>query len=197
MFTYDQLRRIGKTRSPRFHGNGFVQVYLSPTKRLDIWHPDLPALPTAGGIHDHRFSFVSDVLLGELYHDVYDVKLVDARELELFRVDCGIPAQEPFVFSMAPPVLLSGCSAELLRRFTFPKGASYAFERGQYHETRVPAGRITATLITKAEEDRGHHSKVVRARADGPLGHAFSHDVSLMQVWRAVEDACDELAKEP
>lgn len=195
MFTYKRLRRIGKTRAPRFHGNGFVQVYLSPRKRLDIWHPDLPAIPTAGGVHDHRFSFTSTILLGKLQHDIYAVESADTDDPALFRVDCGQPAPGPFTFSTAPPVCLGGCRATLLGSFTFPRGVSYSFERGKFHETKTPSGLITMTLLTKVDEDPNHHSRVVRARADGPLGHAFAHDVSMPRIWRAIEDACAELRK--
>ncbi|WP_017903548.1 hypothetical protein [Pseudomonas asplenii] len=48
------------------HGLGFVQVQLQGGQRLHVWHPELPrrACFEHSAIHDHRFSFMSRVLVG-------------------------------------------------------------------------------------------------------------------------------------
>jgi L-ascorbate metabolism protein UlaG (beta-lactamase superfamily) len=52
---------------PRVHGNGFIQLDLTPTKRLHIWgHPSIPRQKTATPLHDHAFGFTSRILMGAL-----------------------------------------------------------------------------------------------------------------------------------
>lgn len=60
------------------HGLGFLQVILPNNQRLHVWHPELPKRKCFkhSAIHDHRFGFVSRVLVGtqvnQLYREVSD-----------------------------------------------------------------------------------------------------------------------------
>ena len=77
-----RLRKRGF--QPRFHGNGFIQLYLNDakTKRLHVWHPDhAPQRDHNAQIHDHRFEMTSNVLVGKLRHITYDAHAVDSLSL--------------------------------------------------------------------------------------------------------------------
>lgn len=56
------------------HGLGFVQVQLQGDQRLHVWHPELPRRSCFehSAIHDHRFSFVSRMLVGEQINHRYE-----------------------------------------------------------------------------------------------------------------------------
>lgn len=192
--TFERLWKISRSREPRFHGNGFVQVYLSPCRRLHIWHPDLPPLAHAGGIHDHQFAFKSSILLGEIYQSLYEVTAADEAEHGFYEVFCGHGnTGGPFQFQRPEPVLLSDCRTRLVESSVFVRGDAYELGLGKFHETRTLAGRITMTFLEKTEERRDYSPKVVRSHVDGPLGNAFDHAIEKRRIWTAIKDACDEL----
>ncbi len=57
------------------HGLGFLQVKLVAGLRLHVWHPDLPKRKCSkfSAIHDHRFGFVSRVLIGTQVNQFYRI----------------------------------------------------------------------------------------------------------------------------
>ena len=61
-------------RTPRVHGNGFIQVNLDPAgdRRLHVWHRNTPqAQKVYTPIHNHAFDFTSQVLTGTMQNHVY------------------------------------------------------------------------------------------------------------------------------
>lgn len=54
------LRAVGER--PRVHGNGFIQLDVTPRTRLHFWSPEIPRQKVATPIHDHVFGFVSYVI---------------------------------------------------------------------------------------------------------------------------------------
>lgn len=57
------------------HGLGFVQVQLQGDQRLHVWHSELPRRSCFehSDIHDHRFTFVSRVIVGHQINHRYAV----------------------------------------------------------------------------------------------------------------------------
>jgi hypothetical protein len=55
------------------HGLGFLVVQLTPTLRMHVWHPDLPRRRDwrYTKVHNHRFSFESEILVGKLRNVVW------------------------------------------------------------------------------------------------------------------------------
>lgn len=68
------------------HGLGFVQVQLQGDQRLHVWHPELPRRSCFehSAIHDHRFSFISRVLVGEQINHRYTPREDDNGEFVLY-----------------------------------------------------------------------------------------------------------------
>lgn len=50
------------------HGLGFLQIKLHGNQRMHVWHPGLPRRKCFmdSAIHDHRFGFVSRVIVGSI-----------------------------------------------------------------------------------------------------------------------------------
>ena len=127
---------------PRVHGNGFIQVDLDPIRRLHVWHPDLPRQVVDTQIHDHRFSFVSTVVVGRLGHFTYQVEadpqgpyhlyVPEAREGE----DTKLERRSDECFR-----------ADNLEVQWIPAGEAYYFWAEQFHETKVNA--LAVTLLEK------------------------------------------------
>lgn len=64
---------FAKASAPRVHGNGFLQIDIAPGTRLHIWgHSKLPRQVVDTSIHDHRFSFESEVIAGRLVNAQYN-----------------------------------------------------------------------------------------------------------------------------
>ncbi len=61
------------------HGLGFLQVKLAGGQRIHVWHPALPRRKCHqhSSIHDHRFGFVSTVLVGRQVNQFYRIDPLD------------------------------------------------------------------------------------------------------------------------
>lgn len=135
------------------HGLGFIQVQLQGDQRLHVWHPDLPRRRcfAHSAIHSHRFSFESQVLVGEQINISY--RAVDASEetathrLYLHegpRTACGGRPWTPNA-----PVLMREESQQ-----TIPAGLSYRMNAYDFHRTEPGGDGRVATLMTKTGEGK-------------------------------------------
>jgi len=185
--TLDVIRRLIANpdeffEAPMLHGNGFVRLDLKPrTKdeaRIDIWHVDLPqAQLVSTPIHDHRFSFVSQILAGYLinvrYHIVpgnsYKVYQVYPREGEDTQL---IPVRE------GVSVIYDGCDV-------LCAGDTYVMKALEFHESRYYG--FAVTLLTKTEVT--DHVPRVLVPAYGEPDNIFSrYNFDKKRVERIVND---------
>ncbi|HYD87132.1 MAG TPA: hypothetical protein VEA80_06645 [Vitreimonas sp.] len=138
------------------HGLGFLQVKLGGKQRLHVWHPALPrrACFAHSAIHNHRFGFVSRVLVGEqINHAVAVERNDDATHIaylhEGARTKFGnrpwIADRRVRVREIDPTRVLPGAEYHM---------APYAF-----HWTEPGGDGRVATLMTKTSEgEHGAHS---------------------------------------
>ena len=62
-----KINELIAERELRVHGNGFIQLDVTPSRRLHFWgHPSIPRQKVACPIHDHVFGFHSRVIKGEI-----------------------------------------------------------------------------------------------------------------------------------
>jgi hypothetical protein len=127
---------------PRVHGNGFVQLDLTPQRRLHIWgDPRIPRQSVPSTIHDHTFSFRSVVYRGQLVH----------RVIALYSDEKG-------AYSMYYAVTNRGEDTRLVRtrerydaiitaEHLLTAGSTYKFRAGEFHETVAPW--LCVTVIDK------------------------------------------------
>lgn len=78
-----------------FFGLGFIQVKLTPTQRLHFYHPSLPAFVESP--HDHRYHFLSKVIKGGLYYDVWDTDDVEGSKFVAEIESCKAPGSDDSV----------------------------------------------------------------------------------------------------
>lgn len=136
-----ELKSIGT--EPRVHPNGFIQLDLSKQVRLHVWHPHLPyRQKTFSPIHNHIFSFDSEVIVGRMVNQIYtiepddngtheewQVNVIDGEDTKLVRTGEGrvrlVPEQTDVVLA----------------------GSIYHMPKYAFHETLV--NEPTATFMTK------------------------------------------------
>jgi hypothetical protein len=143
-------RSITLDHKPRVHGNGFIQLDLSPSSRLHIWgHPDIPRQDVATAVHDHRFGFRSRVLLGRMGNRRYLSRPVPEQ---YFAHSSLHQVYTPEVREGEDTVLVPTGQKVLLGPISFDfarTGEHYTMNAGDIHES-VPFG-LTVTLIEKKE----------------------------------------------
>lgn len=140
------------------HGLGFIQVKLQGNQRLHVWHPELPRRKCFrhSQIHDHRFGFVSRVLIGTQRNIIYTVSS---------NLDHGPATYVAYKhegartkFGNRPWISDYNLSVQPLTVENIQAGQSYDMKPYIYHAT-MPEGKV-ATVMTKTMENntRGAHS---------------------------------------
>ena len=140
------------------HGLGFIQVKLPGNQRIHVWHPDLPRRKcfNYSAIHDHRFGFVSKVLIGTQVNQLYRInaKAVGSVSTHTAYLHEGertrfgnrpwIPDYECFLDPVGSPLIIK-------------PGEQYEMNPYAHHSTNCSG--VCVTLMTKTvEENLGAHS---------------------------------------
>lgn len=142
------------------HGLGFIQVKLAGRMRLHVWHPSLPRRRCFqySAIHDHRFGFVSQVIVGTQINVVYRHTPTLKGDYVSYlhegpRSQYGNRPWTPDVFLDLEEIYTQELGA----------GEQYTMAPYVYHQT-IPGGSgIVATIMTKTMElKRGAHSTCER-----------------------------------
>jgi len=178
---------------PRFHGNGFFQLYLNKekTSRLHIWHPDyMPQRDHNAQIHDHRFDMKSKILTGSLRHITYKEHSVDKTDAthDLYMIR-GASKYDDNVMEHMYSVDLT-----VDHEYLFATGSEYEFRSGRFHESYVgDKDRITATVIQRSFEinaPRWARIAVDRSIDIKDVTHAFEPELqpTLDEMWKVIED---------
>lgn len=127
---------------PRVHGNGFIQVDLTPTHRAHYWgHPDIPRQKKRSPIHDHIFGFMSCVLKGRLVNIEYVTTM--GEDFDIWQPVRGGPFNKD-VLEQAKGTAPVGidvhhCDVMLPNRFQ----SQYHMPPFRFHETHTDEPAVT------------------------------------------------------
>lgn len=138
------------------HGLGFVQVQLQGNQRLHVWHPELPrrACFEHSAIHDHRFNFVSRVIIGQQINHCF-LMLPDAEgefTLYLHEGERTAKGGRPWTPDGRANFGSNGV-------FTIDAGNDYNTPAYAYHRTEPGGDGKVATIMKKrGEYPNGAHS---------------------------------------
>lgn len=67
---YQTIRQLDA--KPIYFGLGFIQLKINDNERFHFYHPSLlPIINIEEEVHNHRYDFVSEVLIGELNNKIY------------------------------------------------------------------------------------------------------------------------------
>jgi hypothetical protein len=138
------------------HGLGFVQVQLQGNQRLHVWHPELPrrACFEHSAIHDHRFDFMSRVIIGTQVNHQFYLDRRDDGDFVLYLHEGARTA------GGGRPWTPDG-RGDLIHRRThaITAGREYLCQAYDYHRTEPGGNGRVATIMTKINEHPvGAHS---------------------------------------
>ncbi len=171
-----ELRDLGIV--PRFHGNGFSQIYIGPTTRLHVWHPDLaPIRDHNATIHNHRYDVVSKIHHGALEHQVFDAIEDEEGGFQINIVQGG----------GAPMPTVSRVRLKPTGRYTMHAGSVYTFPQPLFHTS--DANRLTVTVFEQVNDDRSRQPMVISPFGEAPVD-AFDPATapSTEDLWDALHD---------
>ena len=184
--SYIELRR--SLRVPRVHPNGFVQLSLNDegTKRLHIW-PDTPieVRAVAMPIHDHIYNFESTVIVGALWHLVYEIEQNPQGDYRVYNVFAQSTKKD------APLERMDDCryNARLVEKLCITAGEEYSFERFRFHES-IPVG-FTATIFSTSDFNPIDKPRLL-CPANETYDNSFRRDSSDPEfLWSIIKRVCD------
>jgi hypothetical protein len=138
------------------HGLGFVQVQLEGNQRLHVWHPELPRRSCFehSAIHDHRFDFVSRVLVGTQINHCFNLRRDDDGDFMLYLHEGKRGANGGRPWTPDGRAHLDRGSI-----FEVRAGNEYGSRAYDYHRTEPGGDGRVATILQKGSEfPQGAHS---------------------------------------
>jgi len=127
--------------------------------RLHVWWPQRH--PVKEHIHNHRFSFVSGVVLGSITFETYF--LADGgQEMDLY-VEHLQPHSRSWIFRKERTDRVSANLSATLR-----SGSAYRLDSRTLHRIHVPSGVLSATLLIETRAIHDSTSVLVATGDDQP-----------------------------
>lgn len=157
----------------RHFGVGALQAYLFESdtleQRIHLWHPALirEGIQGYGDCHDHRFSFKSEVLCGNLFNEPWTVIENPSGIYDIYEVENARTAKERTGNFDCETLPVSRASAIVGHKREMIGGDTYEFPRGSFHRTSFL--NVTVTLVTKFDQQK------TRARILCPHGSRLVH----------------------
>lgn len=198
--TVAQIFREGELQ-PRMHPNGFIQLdlMLDPesriaNRRLHVWpdnSDDFPRQKVRTSIHDHKFDMSSEILVGELRQVTFNFSL----EWEMLEG----PTHQIYVarYSERHSSTLepSGavCRLASMSEEVYEPGEIYEQDAATFHDTEIPDGVLTATLMTKVKEYEFHQPRVMVPIGFTPDNDFRRDEVDVDLLWDKIDEAMEAL----
>jgi hypothetical protein len=172
---YDYLRSTGKV--PHWFGLGFIQLKLTDDTRMHFWHPEYRQNVPLEELHNHRYDFHSEVLLGRITHEVHDVwEAQNDGDCLLVQVSCDPDKPAPF----QPRI---ECRTKQTGSYTMGCGSCYDFPHFGFHRVITP---MAATLLTRGPVVK-EYATVLRPK-DVEAVCPFSDPKPEEECWRLIKD---------
>ncbi len=158
------MKKFKRTKEQiTLHGLGFLQVILPSNQRIHVWHPDLPKRKCFqySSIHDHRFGFISRVLIGTQVNQLYRELQPDSSEYydaNGLTHTAYLHEGERTKFGNRPWQIDYNCT---LKKVGEPRVVKEGpqFEMNPFMRPSTKCVGICVTLMTKShDENRGAHS---------------------------------------
>lgn len=175
MYDVSALKDLGIR--PSYFGLGMVQLNMSPTERLNFYHPDLEV--TADPLeeyHDHRYDFGSRILIGELHQTFVYFTLNNNPTHELKYVSCS--KDKPAPDSVAQ------CIIHEYHKTIAVAGSEYRLNADVFHSVHT-GGMPCLTQIFRPAKATKEFAKVI-----APIGYEttcpFATDLTTDDCWDVI-----------
>lgn len=171
----------------RLHGNGFIQIDMSDKTRLHIWDPDLPlrSQTVSTQIHDHRFSFESECIVGAILNQPYIERYEYGLQYDVYysrmRHDEDTVLEDSGIDIAIEPLV-----SQLIFR-----GQGYKFEVGMFHETKYDI--LSITLMTKIHVERNWIPRVLCRKGQEPDNGFDKYQYPDKILWGIVKKAFESI----
>jgi hypothetical protein len=147
-----------KAKVITLHPNGFLQLGLSDSinKRsnhiqLHVWDKEIQRRGSEEfQVHDHAFEIISNVLLGSIINEKYEVKSDPEGIYQMFRGD-GTGQLE----TNHERVSCQFRCSQIIKQ-----GNQYVIRKGEFHSSKSGSD-VTATIILKKDIDMDYRTKVI------------------------------------
>lgn len=144
---YAEVREFAERNglAPEVHPNGFVQVPLRAdrTRRLHLWHSDIPRQKVRTAIHDHIFDMYSLCIKGVMRNREFGAEPDPSGDYEVHQAQT-VRCTETNLFPIEQRVRLVRGRVD-----TVGAGESYTFPAFRFHESDADDG--TVTVMTKCD----------------------------------------------
>ena len=161
---------------PQWFGLGFVQIKLNYKHRMHFWHPDYSRNTSDEEVHNHRYSYTSRIIVGDLIHETWAYTECSDGDTECIEVSCK-PGNN------ADPIPQSNGTMVINGRYNMLTGSSYYFPATGFH--RIIAKKAV-TLLCRGEIE-SENAKVLR-----PIGTPFICPFSVQksdnECWDIIHD---------
>lgn len=193
MNVMDLLKAMG---SPRYHGNGFIQLYLADDVRLHVWHPAFRPIRNHNAmVHTHRYDVNSTVYAGRLLHRTYIIDTDSPKsehDIRVIQLDGASGAH-------GTPEIETGVTAKLVERhrYEFTTGAKYTMKSPYFHTSDAVGTDPIVTIFERSNKSK-EWAKVLCGINDKQATHAFdpSQAPHVTRLWHAIEHALCEADRE-
>lgn len=152
---------------------------------MHFWCPEIPH-PEREEIHNHRYSFVSQVLAGNLHHSVYHLDATICTtsvpfetDWEIFETNCE-PGKEGSVETVTP------CLLTHVGDFWLEKNSIYEFPYESYHTTE--GTEFAITHLTRVLPRVLDFASVIKKRGQ-TTSCPFKDKIPVAQCWEYIDCA--------
>jgi len=175
--SFEALKASGAV--PHWFGLGFIQLKLNHKQRMHFWHPEYQKFTPEEEVHNHRYSFCSRIIAGEMIHETWNYvpdEGAGSGTAECIEVSCK-PGQP------ANPIPISTGTMTMSGRYTMPAGSKYFFPATGFHRTIT---KRAVTLLCRGEIE-SENALVIR-----PIGTPticpFSIQKSESECWEIIRE---------
>lgn len=124
-----------------YFGLGFIQLKIDNTYRMHFYTESLPAIVSQEDVHNHRYSFFSEIVKGKLLQELYQITDGDTHIKEQETCKAGIGADGMGV----------KCGLKETSRHRYFAGSRYWLNHDTFH--RVWSANAI-TLLTRGEIEK-------------------------------------------
>lgn len=169
LFDIDWLKK--NHQMIHYFGLGFIQLKLTPSRRMHFYTPELPSIVGEEEVHNHRYDFISYILDGCLQQQIF--RKIKGNNFVCENETCNPNNKK----SLCDTVEL--CNIELLTEQWFRRESKYFIDNRTFHRVRAEVPTITCLDRTDYKKP---FAQVIRPKSMKPVC-PFSKQVPEEQLW--------------
>jgi hypothetical protein len=147
---------------------------------MHFWHQDLPGFAGEEELHDHRYDFISRVLVGQTTHEEWYFEKGNDGSMEIIEKSCQPGAE-------IPPRRVALGEVRKGGTYTMVRGSEYHFPHDRFH--RIETSRCV-TLLERGDIVKDV-ARIIKKVGD-PDFCPFEQQLPEAQLWDCIDDLLAE-----